>query len=78
GRIYPMFAFLFGYGMVQFSRSRIARGIPEQVVDRMLRRRHAWLIVFGGIHAALLFAGDILGAYGLAGLILAAIFFRRS
>ena len=77
-RVYPMFAFLFGYGMVQFTRSRTERGIPEPVVRRMLARRHWWMIAFGFVHAALLFAGDILGAYGLAGLILAAIFFRRT
>lgn len=77
-RIYPMFAFLFGYGMVQFAASRWARGVPEPTVRRMLRRRHLWLIAFGFVHAALLFAGDILGAYGLAGLVLTAIFFRRS
>lgn len=78
GRVYPMFAFLFGYGMVQFTRSRIDRGIPEDAVCRMLRRRHVWLIVFGAVHGILLFSGDILGAYGLAGLILAALLFRRS
>lgn len=78
GRIYPMFAFLFGYGMVQFARSRTARGFPEQVIGRMLIRRHLWLLVFGFVHALLLFHGDILGAYGLAGLILGALFFRRT
>ena len=77
-RVYPMFAFLFGYGMVQFAASRAARGVPERGVRRMLRRRHLWLIVFGLVHAALLFAGDILGAYGLAGLILVALLFRRT
>lgn len=77
-RVYPMFAFLFGYGMVQFASSRAQRGIPEQVVRRMLARRHWWMIAFGFVHAALLFAGDILGAYGLAGLILAALFFSRT
>ena len=77
-RVYPMFAFLFGYGMVQFARSRAARGFPEPVVKRMLQRRHWWLIVFGAVHALLLFAGDILGAYGLAGLVLTAALFSRS
>lgn len=77
-RVYPMFAFLFGYGMVQFARTRAERGIPAHSVMRMLLRRHVWLIVFGVIHAALLFSGDILGAYGLAGLVLAAIFFNRT
>lgn len=76
-RIYPMFAFLFGYGMVQFHRSRIRRGLDEPVVRHMLWRRHWALLLFGLVHAALLFVGDILGAYGLAGLMLVWLFFRR-
>ncbi|HLS34061.1 MAG TPA: DUF418 domain-containing protein, partial [Brevibacterium sp.] len=78
GRIYPMFAFLFGYGMVQFTRSRAGRGIPERSIGRMLIRRHVWLIVFGFVHALLLFNGDVLGAYGLAGLVIGGLFFRRT
>ncbi|MFC0674025.1 DUF418 domain-containing protein [Brachybacterium hainanense] len=77
GRSYPLFAFLFGYGMVQFTRSRIERGLPEADVRRMLRRRHAAMILFGLVHASLLFMGDVLGAYGLAGLLLVWLFFRR-
>jgi len=76
-RIYPMFAFLFGYGMVQFARSREARGVPERAVRGMFLRRHLWLLVFGFVHALLLFAGDILGAYGLTGLALTAALFWR-
>lgn len=78
GRAFPLYAFLFGYGMVQFHRSRVARGIPDQNVRHMLWRRHwAMVIVFGLPHAALLFAGDILATYGLAGLMLTWLFFRR-
>jgi len=77
GRSYPLFAFLFGYGMVQFFRSRTDRGLPERTVRRMLRRRHWAMLLFGLVHAALLFMGDVLGAYGLAGLVLVWIFFRR-
>ncbi|GAA0925471.1 DUF418 domain-containing protein [Nonomuraea longicatena] len=62
-RVYPMFAFLFGYGMARMS------GDPN--------RRNVWLLVFGFLHAALLWQGDILGAYGLAGLLLAKLFFGR-
>lgn len=76
-RIYPMFAFLFGYGMVQFTNSRLAAGLTRKQTRRMLRRRHWAMILFGLVHAALLFVGDILGAYGLTGLILVAIFFER-
>ncbi|RBP61505.1 putative membrane protein YeiB [Brevibacterium sanguinis] len=78
GRIYPMFAFLFGYGMIQFSRSRTARGDEPAAVSRMLVRRNLWLIVFGFVHALLLFGGDILGAYGLAGLVLGFAVLRGS
>ncbi|MGP9694356.1 DUF418 domain-containing protein [Brachybacterium sp. AOP25-B2-12] len=77
-RSYPMFAFLFGYGMVQFMRSRQARGVPEVDARRMLRRRHWWMLALGFCHAALLFAGDVLGAYAIAGLLLVWLFFRRT
>lgn len=78
GRAFPLYAFLFGYGMVQFHRSRVACGIPEPDVRHMLWRRHwAMVLVFGLPHAALLFVGDILATYGLAGLALTWLFFRR-
>ena len=76
-RVYPMFAFLFGYGMVQLFRRQIDAGTPVKVARRLLRRRNLWLLVFGFVHAALLWYGDVLGAYGLAGLIVVAIFFKR-
>src|SRR5690606_7631351 len=44
----------------------------------LLRRRNLWLLAFGAVHALLLFAGDVLGAYGLAGLVLAWLFIRRA
>lgn len=78
GRIYPLFAFLFGYGMVQFVRSRLGRNEPYPVARRMLRRRHwTMLLLIGPLHAALLFMGDIVAAYGLVGLILVGLFFDR-
>ncbi|WP_285728546.1 DUF418 domain-containing protein [Nocardiopsis sp. ATB16-24] len=76
-RSYPMFAFLFGYGMVQLARRQEAAGTDERDVDALLRRRNLWLIAFGLVHAALLWIGDVLGAYGLAGLLLGWLLFRR-
>ncbi|WP_422115469.1 DUF418 domain-containing protein [Brachybacterium sp. UNK5269] len=76
-RAMPLFAFLFGYGMVQFYRSRIDRGMEPRVVRIMLRRRHWAMLLLGFLHAALLFYGDILGAYAIAGLLLVWIFFGR-
>ncbi|MDA8371872.1 MAG: DUF418 domain-containing protein [Nocardiopsaceae bacterium] len=78
GRIFPMFAFLFGYGMMRtFDRQREA-GTSERGAAALLRRRNVWLLVFGFAHAALLFMGDILGAYGVAGLLLGWLFLRRA
>lgn len=76
-RVYPMFAFLFGYGIVQLYRRQLDAGTPAADARRLLRRRHLWMIIFGLVHAALLWYGDILGAYGLAGLIMVALFFKR-
>ncbi|WP_017590394.1 DUF418 domain-containing protein [Nocardiopsis ganjiahuensis] len=76
-RSYPMFAFLFGYGMVQLARRQEAAGVDARSVNALLRRRNLWLIAFGFFHALLLWMGDVLGAYGLAGLLLGWLFFRR-
>lgn len=76
-RTYPMFAFLFGYGMVQLYNRQLAGGTDEKSARKLLQRRNRWLLIFGFAHAALLWMGDVLGAYGLAGLLLVAIFFRR-
>lgn len=77
-RSYPMFAFLFGYGMAQLAMRQEASGVSPREVDSLLRRRNLWLMVFGAVHALLLFMGDILGAYGLAGVVLGWLFLRRS
>lgn len=76
-RIYPMFAFLFGYGIVQLYRRQIEAGVADPDARRLLRRRHLWMLVFGFVHAGLLWMGDIVGAYGLVGLVVVALFFRR-
>jgi uncharacterized membrane protein YeiB len=65
GRAYPMFAALFGYGMVQLANRQLALGATPARVRRLLRRRALWLVCFGLVHALLLFSGDILGPYGL-------------
>jgi uncharacterized membrane protein YeiB len=77
GRALPMFAGLFGYGLVQLANRRLAAGSGWPEVRRVLRRRSLWLLAFGFCHALLLFFGDILGAYGLIGLVLIG-FIRRS
>lgn len=76
-RAMPLFAVLFGYGMVQFYRSRLDRGMEPRIVRAMMRRRHWAMLLLGLLHAALLFYGDILGAYAVAGLLMVWIFFGR-
>lgn len=77
-RVYPMFAFLFGYGMMQLFRRQIAAGSTERSALVLLSKRHLCLIAIGALHAGLLMAGDIVGLYGLVGLVLSWLFIRRT
>ncbi|RBQ19677.1 hypothetical protein DP939_13165 [Spongiactinospora rosea] len=77
GRALPMFAALFGYGLVRLADRQLAAGRDWREVRRLLRARSRWLLAFGFCHAALLFFGDILGAYGLVGLVLVGFIRRR-
>ncbi|WFB05998.1 DUF418 domain-containing protein [Streptomyces sp. LX-29] len=76
-RVYPLFAFLFGYGMTQLYLRQTAAGASERDAVALLRRRSLWLIVIGLTHAALLMGGDIVGYYGVLSLVLGWLFLRR-
>ncbi len=76
GRAYPMFAALFGYGIVQLLRRQTSRGVDDVTVRRLVRKRGGWMILFGFMHALLLFSGDIIGAYGLLAILLAGLVIR--
>jgi uncharacterized protein len=71
GRAYPLFGFLFGYGIVQLARRRSDAGLPGSTVTRIVRRRGGWMLLIGFVHGLLLWAGDIVGAYGLLAVIMA-------
>jgi uncharacterized protein len=75
-RAYPMFAVLFGYGLVQLATRQRAAGATPKAARKVLLRRNAWLVAFGAVHAALLYSGDFLGAYGLVGLVAAWLLLR--
>ena len=102
-RAYPLFAMLFGFGLMTMINRRIASGtqsylqsLPEvdagreptaqeeawareqATVDarRLVRRRGAWMILFGAAQAAL-FSGDIIGTYGLAAVVFAGWLTRK-
>jgi uncharacterized membrane protein YeiB len=76
-RAYPMFAVLFGYGLVQLARRQDAATGDPRIARRVLLRRNAWLVVFGFAHAALLYSGDFLGGYGLVGIAFTLLLLRR-
>ena len=63
GKFRGIFTLLFGAGMVLFFRRAEAKGQGRG----LLARRLAWLGVFGFAHWALLWRGDILLSYALAG-----------
>jgi uncharacterized protein len=66
-RAYPVFAVMFGYGLVQLARRQDAAGASSGAVRAVLLRRNLWLAAFGCAHGLLLYYGDFLAAYGLVG-----------
>ncbi|MDW8395126.1 MAG: DUF418 domain-containing protein [Anaerolineae bacterium] len=73
GKFYPLFSFLFGFGMaLQIARVESSGGNP---VTFMLRRLLT-LLAFGLVHALLIWNGDILFVYALTGLML--LLFRNA
>ena len=67
GSVYPLFSMLFGYGLaMQFMKSKVL-GTP---FNKLATRRLLILLVIGCIHAFLIWSGDILITYALAGLVL--------
>ncbi|MCU6795121.1 DUF418 domain-containing protein [Paenibacillus sp. WQ 127069] len=77
-RTYPMFAFMFGYGMIQLALRQQAAGKTSNEVRNLLLRRNFWLLIFGLVHGILLYSGDVLGAYGVAGLVFTLLLLNRS
>ncbi|WP_460336321.1 DUF418 domain-containing protein [Actinoallomurus acanthiterrae] len=73
-RAYPVFAVMFGYGLVQLASRHRAAGTDER---RILVRRNATLIGFGLVHGTLMYWGDFLGAYGIVGIVATLLLLRR-
>ena len=65
GKFYPLFSMLFGMGLVlQMSRAR------QGSFGMLYARRLALLLLIGFVHATLIWYGDILFLYALAGVVL--------
>lgn len=70
-KMYGIFSMLFGAGIVLMMSRAEARGAGAA----LHYRRMGWLILFGLLHAHLLWYGDILYTYGMCGLVV--YLFRR-
>lgn len=72
GKFYPLFAFLFGYGMAL----QMVRAEQQSIrFVRLFSRRLFVLLLMGFVHAFLIWEGDILLVYAVFGFVL--IPFRR-
>jgi uncharacterized protein len=75
GKMRAIFSMLFGAGVVLIARRVEARATTDTAADVHLRR-NLWLVLCGAVHSyLLLWVGDVLFTYGVAGLPLFA--FRR-
>ncbi|MBL8173588.1 MAG: hypothetical protein JNK48_02905, partial [Bryobacterales bacterium] len=69
GKMRAIFSMLFGTGAVILTLRAEARGAGVETAD-IYYRRTMWLIAIGLFHAHLIWYGDILYGYGVAGLLL--------
>ncbi|WAE71357.1 DUF418 domain-containing protein [Streptomonospora nanhaiensis] len=77
-RTHTMFGFLFAYGIGQMYTRQKAHGTRDADARRILRTRHLWMLALGAVHALLLWQGDIIGTYGLIGLLMVPLFLHRT
>jgi uncharacterized protein len=68
GKMRGLFSMLFGAGAILLISRAEQRGAGARVADIFLRR-NLWLVLFGVLHAYLVWWGDILYFYGLTALI---------
>lgn len=64
GSFYPIFAFLFGYGLNMQYEKAIKR---NESYAKMMAKRLTILLVFGLIHALFIWSGDVLFSYATLG-----------
>lgn len=65
-RAFPLFAILFGYGVAWSVAGQASRRVDPSGIRRTVRRRALLLLLFGAVHAFLVFPGEILTSYGFA------------
>ena len=74
GSFYPIFGFLFGYGLILFAQALENRNVS---VKGPLWRRVIGLVVLGVVHMVLVWDGDILLMYGAALMFIILFFLKR-
>ncbi|MGG4483124.1 DUF418 domain-containing protein [Paenibacillus illinoisensis] len=67
GSFMPIFAFMFGFGMIKLSDSLKTRELRPKC---HLARRFLLLLIIGLLHSTFLWEGDILAFYGVTGFLL--------
>ncbi len=68
GKMRGLFSMLFGAGVILMTSRAEQRGADKQIADIYLRR-NMLLVLFGFLHGCLIWEGDILFLYGMAGLL---------
>ena len=66
GKFMSIFSMLFGAGILLFTQRAELKGLNSAVLHY---RRMGWLLLFGLMHAYLLWSGDILVSYSLCGML---------
>nr|VDG62625.1 Predicted membrane protein [Streptococcus thermophilus] len=74
----PMFSTLLGFGVGLLCLSLERKNYPAGKAKRVLARRYFFLALFGVLHMFLLYHGDIMFTYGLAGMIMALLITVRT
>ena len=69
GKMRGIFSLVFGAGVIILSSRAVERGAAADAAD-IHYRRMIWLLIFGTVHAYLLWYGEILYPYAMLGLLL--------
>ena len=68
-KFYPIFAFLFGAGFALHTRSLRRQLGSWTLAQAAYKRRLRWLLLIGLLHGCLIWSGDVLSSYALAGML---------
>lgn len=66
-KVYPLFCFCFGYGFAIMAKRGRASGVNAEALRRRITRRLNFMLLLGLVHGFLIWWGDILARYALAG-----------